>query len=105
MPIVSFKVVPIVGEASVSKYITRAVEVLIEEGFNPIVTPDTTVVSVDDLSRIGGAAARIHEELAKMGVGRIVTIIMIDDRRDKPARDPMELVQSVESKLGERGKS
>lgn len=101
MAVVSFKVVPIVGEKSVSKYIARAVEVLVEEGFDPIVTPDTTVIAVDDLSRIGGIVKRIHEELAGMGVERIVTLVMIDDRRDKPSRDPMELVKSVESKLRE----
>lgn len=101
MPIVSLKVIPIVGEKSVSKYIARAVEVLVEEGLNPITTPDTTVFSTKDLSRIGSLIERIHEELEKMGVGRIVTVMMIDDRRDKPDRDPMELVRSVESRLRE----
>lgn len=102
MPIVSFKVVPITGEKSVSKYVARAVEVLVEEGFDPIVTPDTTVVSVEDLSVIGKIVSRIHDELGRMGIERIVTIVMIDDRKDKPTRDPMELVKSVESKMREQ---
>ena len=102
MPVVSFKVVPIVGEKSVSKYIVEAVKVLKEEGLEPIVTPDTTVVSIESLEKVGVLLERIHEKLKNMGVDRIVTIVMIDDRRDKPLRDPLEMVKKVEEGLREK---
>ena len=100
MPLVSFKVIPVVGEKSVSRYVAEAVRILREEGLDPVVTPDTTVVVVEDLSIVGGLLARIHARLQEMGVGRIVTIVMIDDRVDKPLRRPEELVESVRAKLG-----
>ncbi len=99
MPIVSFKVVPIVGEKSVSRYIIEAVRVLREEGFEPIVTPDTTVVSMPSLENLGSVLQKIHDKLHEMGVVRIVTLVMIDDRSDKPLRDPLEMVKKVENGL------
>ena len=99
MPLVSFKVIPVVGERSVSKYVAEAVRVLEEEGLEPVVTPDTTVVVVGDLSVVGRLLARIHERLRSMGVERIVTLVMVDDRADKPLRRPEELVESVRAKL------
>ncbi|MCE4600367.1 MAG: thiamine-binding protein [Desulfurococcales archaeon] len=101
MPIVSFKVVPITGERSVSKYVAEAVKVLVEEGFDPIVTPDTTVISLDDLTRVGEILGKIHDRLTGLGVNRVVTIVMVDDRRDKPGRHPLDLVKSVESMIRE----
>ena len=100
MPLVSFKVIPVVGEKSVSRYVAEAVRILREEGLDPVVTPDTTVVVVEDLSIVGGLLTRIHARLQEMGVERIVTIVMIDDRVDKPLRRPEELVESVRAKLG-----
>ncbi len=100
IPLVSFKVIPIVGEKSVSRYVAEAVRILREEGLEPFVTPDTTVVAVEDLSIVGGLLAKIHKRLQDMGVERIVTVVMVDDRVDKPLRRPEELVESVRAKLG-----
>ena len=99
MPIVSFKVIPITGEKSVSKYIVEAVKILKEEGYDPIVTPDTSVITMESLTGIGELVERIHGKIKGMGVERIVTIIMIDDRVDKPLRDPLEMVRRVEENL------
>ncbi len=98
MAVVSFKVIPVVGERSVSRYVAEAVRVLMEEGLDPIVTPDTTVVSLSDLSALGRIVSRVHERLRSMGVGRVVTIVMVDERFGEE-RNPMDLVRSVESKL------
>ncbi len=100
LPVVSFKVIPVVGESSVSRYVAEAVRVLREEGFDPIVTPDTTVVVMGDLARLGVVLERIHGRLREMGVGRVVTIVMVDDRFDRRVRDPGEMVESVLRRLG-----
>ena len=96
MPIVSIKVIPIGIGTSVSRYIARVVSLLEERGYKPIVTPDTTVIQVNDLSEIGVIVKLVHDELYSMGVQRIETIIMIDDRRDVEERSPEMLVARVE---------
>ena len=95
MPIVSLKVLPIGVGVSVSKYIARVVALLEEKGYKPIVTPDTTVISVADLSEVGVILRLVHDELHSMGVQRIVTIVMVDDRRDVEERSPQSLVERV----------
>jgi len=101
MPLVSVKVIPLGVGTSVSRYIARAVALLEEHGYKPLVTPDTTVVQVRDLSEIGAILRIVHDELYSMGVTRIVTVVMVDDRRDVEERVPEELVASVMSKVEE----
>jgi len=102
MPIVSFKVIPITGDPSVSKLVAQAVKVLERHGLDPIVTPDTTIVQLHDLSRVGPLLSEIHDELRRHGARRVVTIVMVDDRYDKPGRKPEELVERVLQHLSRR---
>ncbi len=104
MPLVSIKVIPLGVGTSVSKYIARAIALLESEGYRPKVQADTTILQVSDLSEIGAIVKKVHDELYSMGVQRIVTIVMIDDRRDVEERPPEALVQSVMSKLDEERK-
>jgi len=101
MPLVSLKVIPLGVGTSVSRYIARVVALLEEHGYQPLVTPDTTVVQVRDLSEIGAIVRIVHDELYSMGVARIVTVVMVDDRRDVEERTPEELVSSVMAKVEE----
>ncbi|MET1101826.1 MAG: thiamine-binding protein [Pyrodictiaceae archaeon] len=96
MPIVSFKVIPMGIGTSVSRYIARVVALLEERGYKPRVTPDTTILRINDLSEIGVITRMIHDELYSMGVQRIITVIMVDDRRDIEEREPEVLVKRVE---------
>jgi len=104
MPIVSLKVIPLGVGTSVSRYVARVVALLEERGYRPIVTPDTTVLTVDDLSEVGAIVRMVHDELYSMGVPRIVTLVMIDDRRDVEERTPEMLVGSVLEKVEEERK-
>jgi uncharacterized protein (TIGR00106 family) len=104
MPIVSLKVVPVGVGTSVSRYIARVVALLEEHGYKPMVTPDTTVIQVQDLSEIGAIVRIVHDELYSMGVPRIVTVVMVDDRRDVEERTPEELVQAVMARVEEEKK-
>ncbi len=100
VPIVSIKVIP-TGAISASSYIARVVAILEDRGYKPMVTPDTTVISVRDLAEIGSLLKIIHDELYSMGISRIITIVMVDDRRDIPERKPEDLVESVKAKVEE----
>jgi len=104
MPTVSLKIVPLGVGTSVSRYIARVVALLEEHGYQPLVTPDTTVIQVRDLSEIGAIVRIVHDELYSMGVPRIVTIVMVDDRRDVEERTPEELVSAVMAKVEEEKK-
>jgi len=103
MPIVSLKVIPSTGSPSVSHLVAEAVRILQEHGLEPIVTPDTTVFQMESLEPLGRILARIHERLRELGAQRVVTIVMIDDRFDKPGRRPEELVDRVYEHLGGGG--
>ncbi len=105
MPIVSLKVIPLGVGVSVSRYIARIVALLEEKGYKPTVTPDTTIITVNDLSEVGVVLRIVHDELYSMGVQRIVTIVMVDDRRDIGERSPEELVASVAAKIEEERKA
>ncbi len=97
MPVVSIKVMPRTRDCSVSvsKHVAEAVKVLEEHGLKPVVTPDTTVFRLDDISILGRILKDIHERLKSMGAVRILTLVMVDERVDKPERDPQDLVDSV----------
>ncbi|BES81202.1 MTH1187 family thiamine-binding protein [Pyrodictium abyssi] len=101
MPIVSLKVLPVGVGTSLSRYIARIVALLEAHGYKPIVTPDTTVIQVRDLSEVGAIVRMVHDELYSMGVPRMVTIVMVDDRRDAEESSPEELVQRVARRVEE----
>ncbi len=101
MPLVSIKVVPLGVGTSISRYVARVVALLESKGYRPQVTADTTVLTVSDVSEVGAIVKMVHDELYSMGVQRVLTIVMIDDRRDVEERSPEEIVQSVVSKLEE----
>ncbi|KSW12408.1 hypothetical protein CF15_06680 [Pyrodictium occultum] len=105
MPIVSLKVMPMGVGTSVSRYIARVVALLEAHGYKPEVTPDTTVIQVSDLSEVGAIVRMVHDELYSMGVPRVVTIVMIDDRRDVEEASPEEMVQKVLRKVEEERKN
>ncbi len=105
MPIVSIKVIPTGVGVSVSSYVAAAVDVIESMGFRPVVTPDTTVLRVDDLEKLGPLLKKVHDKLCSMGVKRLLTIVMIDDRRDIGEREPEELVRRVEERRAEAAKT
>ncbi|ABM80906.1 thiamine-binding protein [Hyperthermus butylicus] len=104
MPTVSIKVIPIGVGPSLSRYIARVVALLEAKGYKPLVTPDTTVIQVNDVSEIGPLVRMIHDELYSMGVARVLTIIMIDERRDVAEAPPQAAVEKVLARLQEERK-
>ncbi len=82
--VVDIAVEPIgTSSTSISRYVRKVVEVLEREGLKVYPAPSMTSFELDDLTRLGFILKRINDELEKEGVKRIVTILKIDDRRDK----------------------
>ena len=84
MAIAEISVVPLGTETpSLSKYVARAVKVLEQEKeLKYEITSMGTIVE-GDLDKILMVAKKMHEEVFAEGVARVITIIKIDDRRDK----------------------
>ena len=59
----------------------------------------TGTIIEEDLERVLNLAKRMHESVFGEEVSRVITIIRIDDRRDKPLSIEGKL-KSVEEKLG-----
>ncbi|WP_291765577.1 MTH1187 family thiamine-binding protein [Caldivirga sp. UBA161] len=82
--IVEIAVDPIgTGSTSVGDLIKQAVSVIARRGYKYQVCAMGTVVELPSLRDVGSLLEDIHEELVKMGVKRIVSVVRIDDRRDK----------------------
>lgn len=70
------------GSTSASRYVADAYRIIKDSGFPFELTPTATVVegNIGDLFEI---AQKVHESPFKRGIKRVVTMIKIDDRRDK----------------------
>ncbi len=102
MALLKISIVPVgTGATSVSQYIARAVEVL--EGEKDIkyeLTAMGTIIE-GDLDRLLTLARRMHEAVFDAGMRRVITVIEIDDRRDKPSTVGGK-VESVRKQLGRK---
>jgi uncharacterized protein (TIGR00106 family) len=84
---------------SVSKYIARAIRVLQKEkDINYEITSMGTIIE-GDLGKILMVVRKMHEETFGKEVARVVTLVKIDDRRDK-ALSMSGKVDSLMEKLG-----
>ena len=84
MVIAEVSVIPIGTKTpSVSKYITRATEVLrLEKDVNYELTAMGTLIE-GELENVLRVISKMHNSLFNQEVKRVITTIKIDDRRDK----------------------
>lgn len=100
MAVVEVSVIPVgTTTPSISSYVASALKVLEkEEDIKYELTPMGTIIE-GKLDRILDLAKRMHEALFSPKIERVLTTIVIDDRRDKTLT--MEgKVRSVREKLG-----
>ena len=100
MALVEIIVIPMgTSTPSVSQYIAQAVKVV--EGEKDIkyeLTAMGTIIE-GDLERVLTLARKMHEAVFNAGIMRVVTIIKIDDRRDKPS-SMSDNIESLKKQLG-----
>ena len=99
MAIVQVSIVPLgTKTTSLSKYVAQALNVLQNQrSVSYKLTPMGTVLE-GDLDEVLSMVRQMHESVFGEGVQRVVTIVNIDDRRDKTVT--MEgKISSVESKF------
>ncbi len=98
--IIELSVVPVgTGDTSLSSFVADCL-VLLEKNRNMKyqLTPMGTIVE-GRLDEVIAAVIAIHEAPFKRGVGRVVTTIKIDDRRDKKT-SMNKKIASVKKKAG-----
>jgi len=102
MALIKISIIPVgTGATSVSRHIARAVGVLEgEKGIKYELTAMGTIIE-GDLDRILALARRMHEAVFSPETRRVVTIIEIDDRRDKVSTISGK-VKSVKKQLGRK---
>jgi len=99
MAIVQVSIVPLgTKTTSISSYVARALTVLQKQkSIKYRLTPMGTVLE-GDLDKIIGVVRKMHESAFVNGMQRVVTIINIDDRRDKKVTMESK-IRSVDDKL------
>ena len=80
-------------------YVAKAVQIIEKSGLNYQITAMGTQMESNDLKRLYEVCAEVQESIFEMGVGRVYTVLKIDDRRDKANRTLDEKVKSVKNKI------
>lgn len=98
MAVVEISVVPIgASGTSLSPFVAEVIKVLRKTGLSYELTAMGTIIS-GDLDEIWKVMKEMHEVCFSKDVGRVLTQIKIDDRRDR-AGSAHQKVQSVLEKL------
>lgn len=100
MAIAEVTIVPIGLGTSLSDFVAEAVRVAMKSGLKVKLTPTSTILEgeLDDIMRV---IREMHESQFLRGAKRVLTVIKIDDRRDKELTMEYK-VEVVERKLRER---
>ncbi|MCS7102603.1 MAG: MTH1187 family thiamine-binding protein [Candidatus Korarchaeum sp.] len=90
-------IVPIGVGSSLSDYVAEAISVALRSGLKVRITPTSTILEGDlgDLMRV---IREMHESQFLKGAPRVLTIVKIDERRDKEVNMEYK-VEVVEEKI------
>ena len=95
-----FAILPVGNETSECKeYVTAAVQSIKDSGLNYQLTGMGTQIEADNLKELYAAIANAQEEIFKLGIGRVYTVIKVDDRRDLENRTLDAKVETVNEML------
>jgi len=97
--IVEFTIIPLgTCGTSASDLIAKVVKLVRDSGVNFQVTPMSTIIESDDLMKLFEIIKNSHELLNNLGIKRIITTILIDDRTDVK-RTMADKVRKIEEKI------
>ena len=95
-----FAILPVGCETTECKdYVTAAVQVIKDSGLNYQLTGMGTQIEADNLEELYSAIAKAQEAVFNVGVGRVYTVIKVDDRRDLENRTLDAKVDTVKKML------
>ena len=95
-----FAILPVGTETTECKdYVTAAVQSIKDSGLNYQLTGMGTQIEADNLEELYAAIASAQEAVFKLGIGRVYTVIKVDDRRDLENRTLDAKVKTVDEML------
>ena len=95
-----FTIAPVgTKSTSITNYVSAAIKAIDKvKGLNYAITPMGTILEADNLEPILEAVEAAHEALTDKSILRIESILIIDDRKDKP-RTMKDKVDSVKKHM------
>lgn len=99
MAMVEVTIVPVGLGTSLSDYVAEAVRVALRSGLKVRLTPTSTIIE-GDLEELMRVVREMHESQFLKGAKRVLTVVKIDDRRDKVVTMDYK-VEVVERKIRE----
>ncbi len=98
MALAQISVIPVgTPTASIGDWIAEAIRVLEKEHMKYEISPMGTLIEAE-ISDVFRVASKMHKSALRMGIKRVVTTLMVDDRRDK-AVTMKSKVASVKKRL------
>ena len=95
-----FAILPVGSKTTECKdYVTAAVQSIKNSGLNYQLTGMGTQIEAENLEELYSAIAAAQEEIFKLGIGRVYTVIKVDDRRDLENRTLDVKVNTVNEML------
>ena len=95
-----FAILPVGTETTECKdYVTAAVQSIKDSGLSYQLTGMGTQIEAENLTELYDAIAKAQEAVFDVGVGRVYTVIKVDDRRDLENRTLDAKVDTVEKML------
>ena len=80
-------------------YVTAAVQEVKDSGLNYQLTAMGTQIEAENLKELYEVIAKAQEAVFEVGVGRVYTVIKVDDRRDVENRTLNAKIKTVEEML------
>lgn len=95
-----FAILPVGTETTNCKdYVAVAVQSIKDSGLNYQLTGMGTQIEADNLEELYSAIAEAQEAIFELGIGRVYTVIKVDDRRDVENRTLDAKINTVNEKL------
>ncbi|WP_405273937.1 MTH1187 family thiamine-binding protein [Methanobrevibacter sp.] len=95
-----FAILPVGTETTNCKdYVAAAVQSIKDSGLNYQLTGMGTQIEADNLEELYSAIAEAQEAIFELGIGRVYTVIKVDDRRDAENRTLDAKISTVNEKL------
>lgn len=101
MIVAEVSIIPLGTESlSVGRYVAAAIRELEASGLRCIPGPMGTTIEAESAEEIYAAVARVQTAVFDLGVGRVYTVLKMDERRDVEERSAEEMVRSVRGYQG-----
>lgn len=95
-----FAILPVGCDLTECKdHVTAAVQVVKDSGLNFQLTGMGTQIEAENLKELYDVIAKAQEAVFDVGVGRVYTVIKVDDRRDLENRTLDAKIKTVEEML------